>query len=194
MQNKLSGTTLDGICLLVCPAFSLQCANASVPSSGTARKNLTKNWSSGLSLLNTGDPVSPETPPFYLIHSFFISSTPWGVPAILACWNTQELYSLYYRYLPGAGDRGDRKAEEERKWQYAICQIEECCFQVQWLEEKFDLAKILSYCICMLCNLSSRETEKKKSQNIFAISPMLSLQKWIIRLPFIESYFPIMYY
>ena len=36
-QNKLSGTTLDRICLLICPAFSLQCANASVPSSGTAR-------------------------------------------------------------------------------------------------------------------------------------------------------------
>lgn len=38
MQNKLSGTALDRICLLICPAFSLQCANASVPSSGTAGK------------------------------------------------------------------------------------------------------------------------------------------------------------
>ena len=66
MQNKLSGTPVDRICWLICPACSLQCANARVPSSGAARKNLAKNRSSRLSLLSTGDLLSPEMSPFYL--------------------------------------------------------------------------------------------------------------------------------
>lgn len=62
MQKKLSGTALGRMCWLICAAFSLQCANASVPPGGTERKNLTKNWSSSSSLLNRGDQVSPFYP------------------------------------------------------------------------------------------------------------------------------------